>query len=184
MKRAVKALKIIVAIFLVLSAVTGALLFLSPSGIKAINEATGGYGPYDLRLSYTPDAFMSVLSRIDGDRVSLYKGFYILDFCFGFCTAVFMAGLPLMIYLNDNKHYLLFRASVFSAIMYLVFNFTENFLIMRIVDITPLFTDSEANFASGITTLKWIFCGVWCLSVFFLLLVTFIDSLRKPKKRS
>lgn len=184
MKKAEKVLKIIVPIFLVLSAASGAVMFLTSFGVKAIYEATGGYGPYDMRLSYTPDAFMSVLSHIEGDKDALYSRYFMIDYCFCICTSVFMAALPLMIYLRDDKHYLLFRAAVFSSIMYLVFNVTENILIMRIVRSIPLFTDGDANLSSGITTLKWAFCGVWGLSVILLLIVTFIDILKKRKTSS
>ncbi len=184
MKKAETVLKIIVPIFLVLSAAAGIVLFLTPFGAKAVYEATRGYGPYDMRLSYTPDAFMSILSHIDGDRVALYSRYFVIDYCFCICTAVFMAGLPLLIYLKDDKHYLLFRASVFSAIMYLIFNIIENILIMRIVRVTPLFTDGDANLSSGITTLKWAFCGVWLLSIMLLMLITIYDSVKKSKTSS
>ncbi len=178
MKKAIKVLTIITPVFLVLAIAAGAVLFFGPSGLPALKGATGGYGSFDMRFSYTADAIMTVFSHFDGDRVDIFSKYFMLDYMFLALCAVVMVSLPLMIYLRDDKHYLLFRSAMFSAIVYALFNVIENLMIMDMVNTTPRFTDGEANLCSGITMLKWAFLCVWVLSIVLLMIFTLLDGLK------
>ena len=184
MKKAVRILTILLPVSGCLTIAAGIMLFFLPSGTPAVFDATKGYGPFDMRLNYTADAFMTILSPIEGDRIKLYTDYFILDYILTVCFALTAVSLPVFIYIQDDTHYLLFRSTLFSAIAMTVFNVTENIMIMNIVNNTPIFTDGEANFSSGITTLKWAFIALWSVSAILLSAVTITDkivSLRSKK---
>lgn len=178
MKKAIKVLTVITPVFLVLAIAAGAVLFFSPFGLQAMKSATGGYGSFDMRFSYTPDAIMTILSHFEGDRMEIFSRYFMLDYIFLALYSVVMFSLPLLIYLRDDKHYLLFRSAMFSAVAHAVFDVIENLMLMRMVETTPMFTDGEANLCSGITVLKWAFLGIWVLSIVMLMIFTLLDSMK------
>lgn len=183
MKKFRKVFYVLVPVFLVLSLGAGYLLFLGDGGAKMITANTGGFGPFDMKTSYTPDNLMTVISHYNGDRDADYSSYFLLDYVFLGCSFVFMLTLPLLFNTISSKHYLLFRSSVFSAVFAGVFNVTENILLMRIVSSFPGFTDGDANFSSGCTTLKWVFVGIWIVSTFFFVILTIITAIRKKNKK-
>ena len=184
MKKLIKILKWIIPVSLVLTVISAALLFFLPDAYPNIVQGSNGFGPFDFRLSYSADAVMTVLSHFDGDKESAYAAFFVFDYIFVACYTIFTFSVPLIIYAKDDKHYLLFRAAAFSSVMSMLFNVLENLCIMNLVRITPLFTDGDVNLSSGLTTLKWVFTGIWLLSTVFLLIVTAVDCVRKNKTKN
>ena len=76
------------------------------------------------------------------------------------------------------------RTALFSAIAATFFNIMENILILRLMNITPLFSEGEADIASGMTSLKWVFIGLWAAATVIILLISLFGSKkRKSKKR-
>lgn len=184
MKKLIKILKWIIPVGLVMTVISAALLFFLPDAYPNIVQGSNGFGPFDFRLSYSADAVMTVLSHFDGDKESAYAAFFVFDYIFVACYTVFTFSIPLFIYAKDDKHYLLFRAAAFSSIMSMLFNVLENLCIMNLVRITPFFTDGDVNLSSGLTTLKWVFTGIWLLATVLLIIVTVIDHVRKGKEKS
>ncbi len=172
-----------VGLFL-LAVIAGGVLYLSPVGAPLITENSGGFGPFDLRLSYTPDALITVLSHYTGERTAEYERYYLLDFLFiGLYTLPQITG-PLLFYRMSRKHYLLFRASVFSGIMHTFFDVIENILLLNITHSTPFFTGTEGFMSSVCTSMKWAFAGIFVGSfMLFILTTLFTLSRRKAKTR-
>ncbi len=183
MKKLIKILKFVIPIGFVLTVISGALLFFLPDAYPNIVEGSNGFGPFDFKLSYTADAVMTVLSHFEGDKETAYTTFFVYDYIFLVCYTIFTFSVPLMIYIKDDKHYLLFRAAVFSSIMSMMFNILENLCIMNLVKVTPFFTDGDVNLSSGLTALKWIFTGLWLLATLFLIIATAIDHIKKGKAK-
>ncbi len=182
MKNFIKVLKVIIPLFVLLSAVTGYVFIFGQ--IPAIRQATDGFGPFDVRLSYTADNVMTVLSHFNGDRTEMYKEYFMWDYLFSFCYSIVMISVPLIVYLHNDRHYLLFRSAVFSAVVQFVFNVIENILLTNIINSAPIFTDGDANLSSGLTVLKWAFLAVWGASaVLFLLLTAAFPGKKKTKSR-
>ena len=186
MKKNLKPLKIILIASFFLTFIFAGIILFSPIGYPTIKSAIGDFGLFDFRFSYTADNVMTVLSHYKGDRISEMTRFYTMDFVFAFFCGIFTFCLPLLIYFNDSKHYLLFRSAAFSSIMIFIFNVIENILLLRIINITPVFTEGEADIASGVTSLKWIFAALWIASVVFLILGTlfFGTKVKKTKKHA
>lgn len=184
MKKFKKVFYVLVPVFLVLTLGAGYFLFLSDGGAKMIYANTGGFGPFDLKTSYTPDNLMTIISHYNGDREADYSAYFLLDYIFLGCSFFFMLSVPLLINTFSSKHYLLFRSSVFSAVFTGIFNLVENILLMKIVSGFPGFTDGDANFSSGCTTLKWIFVAIWLFSTFFFAIFTAITAAKKRKKKA
>ena len=182
MKNFIKVLKVIIPLFVLLSAVTGYVFIFGQ--IPAIRQATDGFGPFDVRLSYTADNVMTVLSHFNGDRTEMYKEYFMWDYLFSFCYSIVMISVPLIVYLHNDRHYLLFRSAVFSAVVQFVFNVIENILLANIINSAPIFTDGDANLSSGLKVLKWAFLAVWGASaVLFLLLTAAFPGKKKTKSR-
>ncbi len=179
MKKLIKPLGIISAVSFVLMIAGGIILLFTPMGVPAIYEGTNGFGVFDFRFSYTADNVMTIFSHYTGDRSTDWVRYYVIDFIFAFFAACFMISLPLRFYAEDDRHYLLFRASVFSALMTLLFNVIENILILRLLNITPYFSEGEADIASGITVLKWVFAAVWLGSSLLFIIATIIHGVRQ-----
>lgn len=183
MKNKPGVLKILLPVFLLLTVASGAMLLLAPFGLSAINTGTNGFGPFDFRFTYTPDNLMTVLSHFSGSKREAYSAFFTADYIFA-ATAFFpMLFIPIMIYRKNDAHYLLFRSAVFSAITSTVFNILENAMLMSIVYSSPVFTDRDANLASGFTTIKWVLLGIWAVSTILLAVTTLITVLRSQNKR-
>ena len=92
--------------------------------------------------------------------------------------------MPLYLYIKKDKWYLVYRTALFSAIAATFFNIMENILILRLMNITPLFSEGEADIASGMTSLKWVFIGLWAAATVIILLISLFGSKkRKSKKR-
>lgn len=181
MKKLKKPLMIAVPLFLVLTAIAAFILFIGSCPAKTIFDNTENFGPFDLRLSYTPDNLMTVISHYGGDRRADYNQYFTFDFILTGCGFFFMFLTPQLINTFSSKHYLLFRSSVFSAVFSAFFNVVENILLIRIVDTSPAFTDSDANLASGCTTLKWIFIGIWIVSTILFAITTTITVMKNRK---
>ena len=181
MKKLKKPLMVVVPIFLVLTAVAAYLLFVGDSPTKTIFDNTENFGPFDLRLSYTPDNLMTIISHYNGDRRADFNKYFTFDFILTGCGFFLMFLTPQLINTFSSKHYLLFRSSVFSSVFSTFFNVLENILLIRIVDSSPAFTDGDANLASGCTTLKWIFVGIWIAATVLFAITTAITVLRKRK---
>ena len=184
MKKLSRIVRVVMPVSLVLAIITGALLFFAPFGLPAVVKGSNGFGAFDMKFNYTPDAVMTVISHFKGDRDQVYGTYFLIDYFFLSFTSLFMLSLPLSFYLKDDKHYLLFRAAAFSSIMYCLFNVIENILISRMIAMTPLFTDGDANLSSGITTLKWVFTGIWSFAAVMLVILSLYDDSKRKKKRS
>ncbi len=174
MKKLKKPLMIILPVSFLLAIVFAGIIWFSPIGFPAIKASIYEFDFFDFRFSYTADNIMTILSHYNGDRDTDLTRFYVLDFIFAFFFAVFSFTLPLVFYINNDRHYLLFRASAFSAVMAFVFNVIENILLLRIVYITPCFNQGDADMASGITSLKWAFIGLWIVSTILFILATLL----------
>ena len=170
-------------IAILMAAAGAAILFLLPDGLKAVNEGSKGYGPFDMHFSYTPDNLMTILSHFKGNKQEVFSSYFLLDYIFAGLCFPLMLILPLFIYSFSDRFYLLFRASVFSALFYEVFNAAENILLMRMINVSPVFTDSDATFSSGCTTIKWIFLVIWIVSVLLFAVTTAVSVNLKPKAR-
>lgn len=181
MKKFRKILFIALPVFLVLTAVSAYLLFLGDSATKLIYSNTENFGPFDVRFSYTPDNIMTILSHYKGERSEDYTRYFTYDFIFAGCSFFFMLLTPLLINTFSSKHYLFFRASVFSSVFSAFFNILENILLMRIISSFPAFTDSDANLASGCTMLKWIFIGIWIFSTVLFVGLTTLTVIKQKR---
>lgn len=184
MKKKYKPLKIILIASFFLTFISAGIILFSPDAYPMIKASIGEFGLFDFRFSYTADNVMTVLSHYKGDRDPELTRFYTLDFVFAFFCGIFTFCLPLLVYLNDSKHYLMFRTSAFSSVMVFVFNVIENILLLRIINITPFFTEGEADIASGVTSLKWVFAALWLASTLLLIPATLFFGTKTKKKKS
>lgn len=183
MRKLIKPLRIILPVSLVLTFITAAVLLFTPFGYPAVKAATYDFGFFDFRFSYTADNVMTVLSHYNGDRTAELTRFYVIDFILAFFAAVFCVTLPMTFYSKNDKHYLLFRASAFSGLMAFIFNVIENILLLRIVNVMPYFSEGDADLASGITSLKWVFIGIWLLTTLLFIITTVISDNKKARGR-
>ena len=182
MKKKFTAAWIILALFIIFSAVSGYILFFTEGGAQTIASGTRSFGAFDLRVSYTPDNIMTVLSAYEGDRQAAFFRYFIYDFIFMFCCAVTMLTITIMINMTNTKHYIFYRLGVFSASFYTIFNAAENMLLMRIINSFPVFTDSDANLSSGCTTMKWIFLGLWAFGTLMFGILTAITQAKQKNR--
>ncbi len=181
MKGFSKVLKIIIPLFTLLSLVSGYIFFFNQA--LPIKEATSGFGAFDLRFSYTADNVMTVLSHFNGERNAMFHEYFKWDYVFCGCYSVVAVSIPILVYIGNDRHYLFFRSAIFSALASLFFNITENILLINIIDSFPIFTDGDANLASGITTLKWAFLAVWAASLILFLFLTLVFPGDKKNKQ-
>lgn len=184
MKKLIKPLGVILPVSLALALIAAFILLFTPLGFPTIRYGTNGFGCFDFRFSYTADNVMTIFSHYNGDLVKEWTIFYSIDFVFGFLISVFMFTLPLTFYLKSDRMYLVYRTALFSAAMVLVFNTLENIQILRLMNVTPYFSEGEADIASGLTTLKWVFAGIWGLSWLVILIINLFieDEPAKPKR--
>ena len=185
MKTSQKLLLFLLPVFLVLAGASAYFLYFTPNGLPAVMDGTSGFGAFDLRYSYSSDALLTIISHFKGDREQIYSNYYTYDFIFAAARTIFMVMLPITFNSLCSRHYLWFRACMFSAIFSGVFDAAENYLLLDIVRTFPNFTGAQASMASGCTTLKWIFLGLWVLTVLVFVILTLItySRLRRNKSR-
>ena len=184
MKKSLKVLGVIVPVSLILTLMVGLVLFFTPMGCPTINAGTNGFGIFDMRFSYTADNVMTVFSHYTGDLHNDWNTYYFIDFVFAVFCGIYMFTMPLYLYIKKDKWYLVYRTALFSAIAATCFNIMENILILRLMNITPLFSEGEADIASGMTSLKWVFIGLWAAATVIILIISLFGSKkRKSKKR-
>lgn len=183
MKKSLKILRVIVPASLILTLMAGLVLFFTPMGCPTINAGTNEFGIFDLRFSYTADNVMTVFSHYTGDLNNDWNTYYFVDFVFAFFCGVYMFTMPLYLYIKKDKWYLIYRTALFSAAAATFFNIMENILIIRLMNITPLFSEGEADIASGMTSLKWVFIGLWAFSTFIILIISLFSGKKKRSKK-
>lgn len=173
-----------VIISLILALIASVLLFLTPLGCPRIDEGTNGFGIFDMRFSYTADNVMTVFSHYTGDLDNDWTVYYVIDFILALGSGVFMFTLPLYYYIRKDKWYIIYRTALFSAAATTFFNIMENILILRLMNITPLFSEGEADIASGMTSLKWVFLGIWSAAMVIIIHTILFGSKKhyRPKR--
>ena len=176
-----KVLAVLLPVSFLLTAAAGYVLLFTSFGYPTIKAGTNGFGIFDFRFSYTADNVMTIFSHYTGNRENDWNNFYTVDFVFAAVSFIFTFLLPLSYYFKSDKHYLLFRTSAFSSIMLFVFNIIENILILRLLSVTPYFSEGEADIASGITALKWCFAALWIVSTILFITATIIRCSRRKK---
>ena len=174
MKKVQKVFVFLLPVLLILAAVSAYLLYFTANGLPAIMEGTSGYGSFDLRFSYSSDALLTIISHFKGDRLAAYTNYFTYDFIFAGLRTLFLVFFPLTFNTLSNKHYLWFRACMFSAVFSCVFDVLENVILLDIVRTFPGFTGAQASLASGCTTIKWVFFGLWILTGIVFMILTLI----------
>ena len=176
MRKKTNAVTGIVIVSLIMTVLLGVGLIFTPLGLPTINAGTNGFGAFDMRFSYTADNVMTVISHYNGDINEEWGMYYVLDFIFAIASGTFMFVMPLYFYMIRDKWYLIYRTAFFSAAAFTFFNVVENILILRLMNITPLFTEGEADIASGITSLKWVFAGIWAAAMIVIFIIAMVGN--------
>ena len=149
--------------WLVLIFLAGEILFnavILPAMQAKIATASGGLGPIDLRLFYTPDKVYGMIEAYGEELRASYRLFemtgdiiypivYTLFFSL-FITWSFQRGFP------SNSGMQKFNVVPFGSWL---FDLLENICIVTMISIYPATPAALAWLSTGFTLIKWLFAG-------------------------
>lgn len=185
MKKIKNACRFILPVSAFAGIIAGIIMLIGSHGMLEAEKATNGFGIFDLKFSYTLDNISTVISKFNGDPQEFLQGFYITNCIFEVLFTIAAISASILLDCND-KFYLIYRSSIFSAFAHGFFDIVENILLMKIINNFPYFTGNDANFVSGMTSIKWVFFWIWVFSTLILAVIAIIHNMRinsKPKSK-
>lgn len=146
--------------FWALVAALDMLLFtflIMPWGATRLTEFSGGFGPYDVMLSYLPELFYTIAEALGDDGRRFYIGFQLIaDTAYPLTYGLFAYFLLTWLCFSAWPERQWFRRIYWVPLVTVVLDFFENGLIVALLWQYPTQYPAWVQVASAMTTLKWV----------------------------
>ncbi len=162
----------------------GVFLFLAlvifPVGKSRLEASSGGNGPIDLLISYTPEKAYSMIESYGDDGRSEYRIFSMTaDFVFPLVSAAFFGLLLSWLFqrgVSSTSKLQMLNILPFGACL---FDWLENLNIIIMLTLYPTKLNAIAELASLCTSIKWGLNGVIFLALFLGVALVFKNRIRE-----
>lgn len=151
-----------------------------PTVQHKLEAISGGSGPIDLMLSYTPDKAYSVIASFGDEGRSMYRAFAMsADIVYPVVYSVFFSLLITWLFQRGFKPVSKMQLLNIVPLGALLFDWFENINIITMLSIYPSQPPIVAQLSSICTSVKWGFGGVG----FVLVLIGFAMALKNGFKK-
>ncbi len=156
-------------------------MFIVPTVQGRLEASSGGSGPIDLLLSYTPEKAYSMIASYGNAGRSLYRTFAMTaDVIYPVVYSIFLGLLITWLFqrsIAPNSKLQMLNTVPFGA---LLFDWLENISIVTMLSLYPSTPTTVAKLASICTTIKWSFGAAGML----LVLIGFAIALKNGFKKT
>jgi hypothetical protein len=147
-----------------------------PKGFKVdVPIADRNLPVLDLRMTYNPDSVKAIIAQYTGAaKEASIKGHLITDSIYPIVYCILL-GIALSLVFYKWKINPWFKVINIIPLIIILFDYLENYLIIKMHNTYPLDLELMPNFCSLFTVLKWVFVGI----TFVLLLLGTVSNLLK-----
>lgn len=132
-------------------------LVVMPWGEARIHSYSGGLGPYDVMLSYSPELFYTVAEALGEAGRRFYIGFQLIaDTAYPLTYGLFAYFLLTWLCYSAWPERQWFRRIYWVPLIIVLFDFLENGMIVVLLWQYPVQYPAWVQVASAMTTLKWV----------------------------